>query len=131
MLLIAIFLNLLIATTEATKPCSSDSYFGKSERSLEEWIGVSKWVAIVEINKINHKWGFYGYCNMEYKSTCAQKDFGSLDLNILKIIKGHLTNEIKLTPASCSKDLPDKLGIYIFYGNYDGYYAGYELVREL
>ena len=103
-----------------------------STRSLQEWIEVSDWAAKVKIIKINHKRVPFENCNMEDKTKCAQRDDGNFKAEILEITKGNWAiKRIKLSPKYCSKELPDKLGIYIFYGSKDSGYDGYEFVPEV
>ena len=124
-------MNFLIVHSYATKPCSSQSYYSNSARSLQEWIEASGWVAKVKIAKIDHKWVPWENCYIEDKTKCNRRDDGTLKVEILDIIKGnHDVKGFKLKPNYCSKELPDKVGIYIFYGSENGIYDGYEFIRD-
>lgn len=130
-ILSVVFLNLLIGFSYATKPCSDSSYFSNSKRDLKEWIELSRWAVILEIKEITHNWGPFPNCYLENKKDCAQFDNGTFKAKILNILKGQQeADKINLVPVYCSKDLPDKLGIYIFYGVHEGGYDGYELIKS-
>ncbi|GEM_PF-3341173 len=127
-ILTAIFINYLIVYSFATPSCSPESYYSNPDRSLQEWIEISDWTVKVRITEIHHKWIPYENCYTEDMTKCNQRDAGTFKSEILNIMKGNQT-EIKLVPCYCSKELPDKLGIYIFYGSEDGCYDGYEPIE--
>jgi L,D-peptidoglycan transpeptidase YkuD (ErfK/YbiS/YcfS/YnhG family) len=126
-LITLIFINFFITSVSATQSCSDQSYYNHSERSLQEWIDDSDWAAKVKIKDIDHKWIPYENCYLDDKTKCTQRDAGTFKSEIVNVIKGD-KSEIKLDPAYCSKDLPDKIGMYVFYGSKSNGYDGYQFI---
>jgi len=115
----------------ATKPCSKDSFASNFNRTPEEWVKTSSWAAKVLVSNIVHIYKPYPNCTHSDESKCSQQDVGSFEAKLLKVMKGEIKKEgFKLKQAYCSRDIPTKEGVYIFFGLRDKAYDGYYKLEE-
>lgn len=82
-----------------------------------------------------HKWVPFTNCYSKDRSKCELQDIGNFKAIILQVIQGDIKKgKFNFTPSYCAKQIPNKDGIYFFYGNtlttYNGHFTKMSVIKK-
>jgi hypothetical protein len=127
---VAVFLAVLLAQPlHATKPCSSDTWFGNKDRTAAEWAKSAAWVAVGKVSARKEVLEPYPNCQLADRSQCAMQDKSIVTLKVTRWEKGAVSGAktLKLGAGWCAPSPPAKAGgTFRFYGREPGSYLYFE-----